>query len=851
MSTVSTILGLGRSAASYGASAARKVVPARKKIVKENLLESIAELVSNIRQHGGVSANVSGSRGGGAQILPVGSPGFGGTMMARRPEVAGSRVPMSAVDEAVGIVRPKTKRGKPIKDESGEELVIMGRRDDTALRQALDDLAESDPGFIRDLSRGKSVGGWIEDGNVVFDTPTRFMTQRNATIAGLRANQQAGFNLSTGETDFLRAADGTGWLLSRALGRQMGRTGSAQAAAGAASAGLGAADAADGDTTPLGFLALGVGAALGLRGAFNITRGAGLIRSVGSRVQGSNMTAREALGHMRLSPNELSDRAYESALRRRTRRLNLEESDELRAMANKYPDLKKKSKLSDADLAVAALRETGVSNKTVEAAVRSAKTSRERWEVAYNVSLAHNAKIMGRSSGAEFKKIKSELVDKIRLNDPGFDPDSKGFVSGLASELREMFATPAGLPNVSSAQVSRLDGIAARTRSGAHRTLTGGYADPNLGLRNVRFAEDADDVTQLISLGRFDEAAAALADIEWNMSKVLLDAGDIAARGEAAKFYVLSMMRNRVQEAATRAPGPSVALQNAVASARSSPVDEIAKSSVADVRAARNMPLRPVDLGILEAGEIASRNPAGALVSEPIPGIGFKTSPYAQSQQGPEGIRGMVHDSWMHRAVTGASTKSSGESVSNPELAHTYALLNYVGDRVAKRKGLTSLPTLQEEAWYPARILDSRSTQPSFVSTEGPRNLRQITQRPTIAEIRGVSESSLPKSDTEEYAQVLNEIFDIGPLDSIFDIVSTPGVRARGERLTAQQLNALEELLSNPDTREEALRRIAMRPGGQGLTTRQTPETFRPARVDDVGPETVAEQRGFFRRRMT
>jgi hypothetical protein len=808
----------------YVGRAARKIVPASKKRVMSNLerdLAALSEIASG--GAGGFTADVSG----------VG---------ARK----GTRVLGRLVDDLQdpADVTRVSRDGRMVATLPGQEYRIAADvlADPQKLRQELLSSVEKNPAILNELRKGAYLGGWREGGDLVVDASRR-MGAKKATRVGLKGNQRALYNLKEGVDDVLQGEGYGGWGLAREMGRGMGRAGAKQTVGGAVLAGAGAADASDGNLSPLGFFALGAGAALGVGGALNIAKGSGLIRAVGSRVSGVNMSGREALAHMRLSKEELSDLAYEKSIKKRIKKLGLQESSELRGLANKYADMRGKKNISDADLAVVALREAGVNNPAVESAVRGAKTSRNRWETAYNVAVAHNRKLTDAQSGPEFAALKSEVMQQVTQSIPNFNPNSPAFVSKIAKDLRALFSGDVGLSVPGAARIKALDNIAVDTVSGVHTTI-----DPSLsglGLRNVRYAQSADDVTDLIALGRFDEAAAAIADIEWNMAKLLTDVSQIKSRGEASRFYVLSMMRNRVQEAASRTPALSIAHQNAVASSQSSPVTEIAKANVAALRQSRGLPLRKVDEDILNAGDVFARNPSAALVDEAISGIGFKTSPYAQTQLTPFNINGKVSDSWMHRAVIGNG------SLSNPQKAHTYALMNYVGNRVAKRNGLTSLPTIQEEAWYPARIIFSDNTQGSFVSTEGPKHLAQLTQRPTVAELRGISEKNLPRyTRPQEYSDYLGEMFDVGPLDSSFDILTDSSIRARGESLTRQQISAIENALADPNTREEALRRLAQRPGSSGVVTRPTAETFRPRRTSDVDAETVRQQRRLFGRRL-
>jgi hypothetical protein len=160
----------GRSALQYGKSAARKVLPARKKAVIDNLVDSLPQLADEALNTGGFSASISGRAGRGAQLLPVGERGFGGTMMARRAETGLNRIPLENI------------------------------RDRKALRKAVNDLIDQDPQIIKDLSRGRFLGGWVEDGALVVDTPSRFIRSGAAGVAGRRSGQQAGFRLGTAET---------------------------------------------------------------------------------------------------------------------------------------------------------------------------------------------------------------------------------------------------------------------------------------------------------------------------------------------------------------------------------------------------------------------------------------------------------------------------------------------------------------------------------------------------------------------------------------------------------------------------------------------------------------------------
>jgi hypothetical protein len=109
--------------------------------------------------------------------------------------------------------------------------------------------------------------------------------------------------------------------------------------------------------------------------------------------------------------------------------------------------------------------------------------------------------------------------------------------------------------------------------------------------------------------------------------------------------------------------------------------------------------------------------------------------------------------------------------------------------------------------------------------------------------MRGVPTKSLPKK-AGEYGDYLGEMFDIGPLDSALDILATPGIRNAGEELTEQQLRAVSEALSNPATREAALRRLSLQPGG-GIVTNQVPEVYSP-RAKGIGIDRQASSRALF-----
>lgn len=119
---------------------------------------------------GGFSADVSGPASAGAtRTLPVGDEAFGGYMMATRPESPAARIPLEALD------------------------------DPAALRREIQRLLDEDPQFIQDLLRGRYLGGWVDDGRLVMDTPRRFANFDASLRAGQRSGQQAGFSLANAD----------------------------------------------------------------------------------------------------------------------------------------------------------------------------------------------------------------------------------------------------------------------------------------------------------------------------------------------------------------------------------------------------------------------------------------------------------------------------------------------------------------------------------------------------------------------------------------------------------------------------------------------------------------------------
>jgi hypothetical protein len=59
--------------------------------------------------------------------------------------------------------------------------------------------AQNSPELLRRLRRGENLGGWISKGELVLDPSKRFINRNTAILRGMKANQDAGFNLSTAE----------------------------------------------------------------------------------------------------------------------------------------------------------------------------------------------------------------------------------------------------------------------------------------------------------------------------------------------------------------------------------------------------------------------------------------------------------------------------------------------------------------------------------------------------------------------------------------------------------------------------------------------------------------------------
>lgn len=134
------------------------------------MVRDAPDLRTMAENSGGFTADVSGPLSAqGRRTLPAGDPSFRGSMMATRPESSAARIPLSDVDDPV------------------------------RLEEALRRIAREDRQFVPDLASGRYLGGWVEDGKLVVDTPRRFRSAGAANRAGVRSNQQAAFNLERGE----------------------------------------------------------------------------------------------------------------------------------------------------------------------------------------------------------------------------------------------------------------------------------------------------------------------------------------------------------------------------------------------------------------------------------------------------------------------------------------------------------------------------------------------------------------------------------------------------------------------------------------------------------------------------
>jgi hypothetical protein len=158
------------SAREYGARAGLRLGVGRQsdEEILRRISRDLPEMLDSAKSYGGFTADVSGpaSRAS-SNLLPAGDRGFGGYMMAPRPEVAGSRVPASALDS------------------------------EEAMRRALENLRTTDPALLDDLARGRYLGGWFDKSTdeLVVDPARRYFTYGASQRAGVRSGQKAGFDV--------------------------------------------------------------------------------------------------------------------------------------------------------------------------------------------------------------------------------------------------------------------------------------------------------------------------------------------------------------------------------------------------------------------------------------------------------------------------------------------------------------------------------------------------------------------------------------------------------------------------------------------------------------------------------
>jgi hypothetical protein len=127
----------------------RKILPARKKTIRKNILKNLKEMQN---RKDGFSMDPRSGR-----FLDVGADR--GYMMATSPE------------------RPGVNRVNPTEENILEYL--------------------SDPEIMRSLQTGRYLGGWLDPSanEFVLDTPARFINENRANIIGARAGQKAGFDV--------------------------------------------------------------------------------------------------------------------------------------------------------------------------------------------------------------------------------------------------------------------------------------------------------------------------------------------------------------------------------------------------------------------------------------------------------------------------------------------------------------------------------------------------------------------------------------------------------------------------------------------------------------------------------
>jgi len=158
-------LALLKAALSELAGQGRKFVPLSEETVMKRIQDSAEDIARSIKDYGGVSFSPRQNR-----IFEVGKDY--GEMM-------------SVVKEAPNARTPAT--------DSIEELA-----------RRVVSTAQDNPELLARLMRGENLGGWISKGELVLDPSKRFVNRDKAIIRGMEANQDAGFNLSTGEETDLK-----------------------------------------------------------------------------------------------------------------------------------------------------------------------------------------------------------------------------------------------------------------------------------------------------------------------------------------------------------------------------------------------------------------------------------------------------------------------------------------------------------------------------------------------------------------------------------------------------------------------------------------------------------------------
>lgn len=151
-------LALLKAALEELASQGRKVIPMSEKKVMKRISDNAEDIARSIIDNNGVSFSARQNR-----ILEAGKE-YGDMM--------------SVVREAIDARSPAT--------DSVEELA-----------RRVVDTAQNNPELLSKLRRGDYLGGWISNGELVLDPSKRFINQNTAILRGMRANQDAGFNLPT------------------------------------------------------------------------------------------------------------------------------------------------------------------------------------------------------------------------------------------------------------------------------------------------------------------------------------------------------------------------------------------------------------------------------------------------------------------------------------------------------------------------------------------------------------------------------------------------------------------------------------------------------------------------------